>query len=91
MFYVVSYDITDTPRRNRVARVLEDFGDRVQYSVFECLLDQTLLERMIKRLQKVLKENEDSLRVYTLCANCEKVVKVIGLGEISKKEKYFIL
>jgi len=91
MFYIVSYDIPDTPRRNRVAKVLEDFGDRVQYSVFECLLDQKLLERMIERLQKVLKEEEDSLRVYTLCSNCERVIKVIGLGEISKKEKYYIL
>ena len=91
MLYVVSYDIPDTPRRTRIAKVLDDFGDRVQYSVFECLLDQKLLERMIERLQKVLKEEEDSLRVYTLCANCEKVVKVIGLGEVTKKEKFFIL
>lgn len=91
MFYVVSYDIPDTPRRNRVAKVLEDFGDRVQYSVFECFLDQKLHEKMIKRLQKVLNEEQDSLRVYTLCANCEKIVKVIGPGEIIKKEKYYIL
>ncbi|MEW6376162.1 MAG: CRISPR-associated endonuclease Cas2, partial [Thermodesulfobacteriota bacterium] len=43
MFYVVSYDIPDDQRRIKIAKILEDFGDRVQYSVFECLLEQDLL------------------------------------------------
>jgi len=91
MFYIVSYDIPDDPRRTKISKILEDFGDRVQYSVFECLLDQDLLEKMIERLEKVVKEDEDSVRVYALCANCEKVIKVIGQGEVTKEEKYYIL
>jgi CRISPR-associated protein Cas2 len=91
MFYVVSYDIPDDPRRTKVAKILDDFGDRVQYSVFECLLDKDLLEKMIDRLEKVVKLDEDSVRVYALCGNCEKVIKVIGQGEVTKEEKYYIL
>jgi len=91
MFYIVSYDIPDTPRRTRIAKILEDFGDRVQYSVFECLLEKELLEKMVDRLEKVVKAEEDSVRVYALCANCEKVIKVIGQGEVTKEEKYYIL
>jgi len=91
MFYIVSYDIPDTPRRTKIAKILEDFGDRVQYSVFECLLEQDLLEKMIDRLEKVVKEDEDSIRVYALCGSCEKVIKVIGQGEVTKEEKYYIL
>jgi CRISPR-associated protein Cas2 len=91
MFYVVSYDIADTPRRTKIAKILEDFGDRVQYSVFECLLEKELLGKMFDRLEKVVKDNEDSIRVYALCANCEKVIKVIGQGEVAKEEKYYIL
>jgi len=91
MFYIVSYDIPDTPRRTKIAKILEDFGDRVQYSVFECLLDQDLLEKMISKLEGVVKEDEDSVRVYTLCGNCEKVIKIIGQGEVTKEEKYYIL
>ena len=91
MFYIVSYDIPDTPRRTKVAKILEDFGDRVQYSVFECLLEKGLLGKMISRLEKVVKEEEDSIRVYGLCANCEKVIKVMGQGEVTKEEKYYIL
>ena len=44
MFYLVSYDIPDTKRRTKLAKTLEDFGDRVQYSVFECILDGVLLD-----------------------------------------------
>ena len=91
MFYIVSYDIPDTPRRTKIAKILDDFGDRVQYSVFECLLDQDLLAKMIDRLEKVVKLDEDSVRVYALCGNCEKVIKVIGQGEVTREEKYYIL
>jgi CRISPR-associated protein Cas2 len=91
MFYVVSYDIPDDPRRTKIAKILDDFGDRVQYSVFECIIDQDLLEKMVCRLEKVVKLEEDSVRVYALCANCEKVIKVIGQGEVTKEEKYYIL
>jgi CRISPR-associated protein Cas2 len=91
MFYIVSYDIPDTPRRTKISKILEDFGDRVQYSVFECLLDHDLLEKMCFRLEKVVKEKEDSVRVYALCGNCEKLIRVIGQGEVTKKEKYYIL
>jgi CRISPR-associated protein Cas2 len=91
MFYLVSYDIPDTPRRTKIAKILDDFGDRVQYSVFECIIDQDLLEKMIDRLEKVVKLEEDSVRIYALCGNCEKVIKVIGQGEVTKEEKYYIL
>jgi CRISPR-associated protein Cas2 len=39
MFYVVSYDIPEDRKRDRVSKTLLDFGARVQYSVFECILD----------------------------------------------------
>ena len=91
MFYLVSYDIPDTPRRTKIAKILDDFGDRVQYSVFECLIDKELLDKMLLRLQKVTKEAEDSVRIYALCGNCEKLIKIIGQGKVSKVEKYYIV
>lgn len=90
MFYIVSYDIPDDKRRNNVAKVLLDFGDRVQYSVFECIMDDVLREKMTSRLRKIIKE-EDSIRIYTLCAKCEKTIMVLGSGEITKDENVFIL
>lgn len=91
MLYLVSYDIPDTPRRTKIAKILDDFGDRVQYSVFECLIDGELLEKMTARLMKAVNEAEDSIRIYTLCGNCEKAIRIIGQGEVSKEEKVYIL
>ncbi len=91
MFHLVSYDIPDDRRRTKLAKVLKDFGDRVQYSVFECILDKELLDRMTARIKKVIAEEEDSVRIYTLCADCEKGVTVIGQGEVSQEEDVYIL
>ena len=37
-FYVISYDISDTKTRNQLAKILEGYGTRIQYSVFECYM-----------------------------------------------------
>lgn len=91
MRYLVAYDIPDTPRRTRVAKILDDFGDRVQYSVFECIMDKELLERMETRLRAVIVEDKDHIRIYSLCAACEKVMSIIGSGKVVKDEEYYIL
>lgn len=91
MFYVVSYDIPDTKRRTKLAKALEDFGDRVQYSVFECILDGDLLDKMVARISKIVLEEDDSVRIYALCAGCEKVIKAIGRGKATKTENVYIV
>lgn len=91
MFYLVSYDIPDDRRRVRLANVLKDYGGRVQYSVFECLLSQELFAKMISRIEAIIMETEDSVRIYGLCANCERVIRVIGTGEVSHDEEVYIL
>lgn len=90
MFYIVSYDIPDDRKRDRVSKTLLDFGTRVQYSVFECILDNKLLEKMTAKLSRIISD-EDSVRIYALCAKCEGVAKVLGKGEVTKDENVFIL
>lgn len=90
MFYIVSYDIQDDRRRTRTAKTLLDFGTRVQYSVFECIMDDTLLEKLVVRLREIA-DDEDSIRIYALCAKCEASVKIIGRGKITKDEDVFII
>lgn len=90
MFHVVSYDISDNRRRTAIAKTLLDYGSRVQYSTFECILDEKLLDDMIKRLSRIVSE-EDSVRIYVMCAKCEKVITILGHGEVSKDEKVFII
>lgn len=78
--YVVVYDIPDDRRRNRVAKWLQGHGLRVQYSVFECSLDEGRFRRLWQGLSKRIQVEEDSVRAYRLCPTCAAWVKVLGLG-----------
>ena len=91
MLYLVSYDIPDDRRRTKLAKALKDFGDRVHYSVFECLLDALHFDKMLSKIGDLVDEKDDSVRIYTLCANCEKAVKIIGTGELTKDEDVYII
>jgi len=85
MFVVVSYDIPDDKRRTRVAKTLEDYGTRVQYSVFEVNLDYRHIKEMRKRLEKTIEKTKDSIRFYTLCGACYKGIDVLGVGQAVEK------
>ena len=50
MFIIVCYDIASDKRRNKVAKKLKDFGERVQRSVFECILEDEKIKQLIKGL-----------------------------------------
>lgn len=90
MFHVVTYDISDDRKRDRAAKVLLDYGKRVQYSVFECVMDNEALKTLVSRLSG-LASGEDSIRVYSLCSGCERRIEVIGTGAVTKDENVIIL
>lgn len=77
-FIVVSYDIPDDKRRTKVSKVLEDYGKRVQYSVFECHVRLKDYERLQKRLRPLLVLKEDDIRFFHLCESCRRRAKVWG-------------
>ncbi len=76
--YVVVYDIPDDRRRNQVARTLEGYGERVQYSVFECLLTARQFENLWQALGKRIQAEEDSIRAYVLCDLCAGRTQILG-------------
>lgn len=78
LFYVVAYDIPDDKRRKKVADLLEGYGKRVQYSVFECLLTQAKYDELRKRLKKRVKLAEDSVRFYPLSRPALSQVEIWG-------------
>ena len=51
--YIVSYDIASDRLRNRIARTLEGYGRRVQYSVFECELSEKRYKELYEKLLKL--------------------------------------
>lgn len=90
MYYTVAYDITDDKRRNKVAKILKDFGTRIQYSVFECDTDRRALLRLQSQLEKVVNFSEDTITFYHLCGACEKQIDRIGLKKGLDKQSYIV-
>lgn len=80
LFYVVAYDIPDDKRRKRVSDLLEGYGQRVQYSVFECVLTQSKYDELRRRLRKRIKSAEDSVRFYPLSKHTLSQIEVWGIG-----------
>ena len=91
MLYVVSYDIPDDRRRLQTAKVLLDFGTRVQFSVFECVLEGDLYQQLLERLSGVIQSSEDRLRIYPLCASCTQDVVLLGEGKLTEDPDVYIV
>lgn len=86
MMVLVTYDVrTDTAsgqkRLRKVAKICENFGQRVQNSVFECLVDPAQWTVLRKRLTDVTDQRQDSLRFYFLGKNWKKRVEHVGAKE----------
>jgi CRISPR-associated protein Cas2 len=62
-----------------VAQACQDFGQRVQKSVFECSVSEAQFEEVMRRLLDIIEKTEDSLRVYRLTEPKDKHVQVYGL------------
>jgi CRISPR-associated protein Cas2 len=80
MLFLVAYDIPDDGTRTQIADELANWGHRVQYSVFECNLDQTRCRQMVARLRNLVCA-QDSIRVYRICQACAGEVILLGRGK----------
>lgn len=83
MLILVAYDVSTETRAGRrrlrrVAKVCQNYGQRVQKSVFECKVDKTTYEVLEKELLDEIDSNEDNLRLYRLSEPLEEHVKEFG-------------
>jgi len=86
MMVLVTYDVSTKTAEGRkrlrhVAKLCENFGQRVQNSVFECLVDPAQWADLRQRLVDKIKVEEDSLRFYFLGKNWKRRVEHIGAKE----------
>ena len=90
MLYLISYDIEDNRERTRLARILGSYGNRVQFSVFECELDAQELKELVRKVRsKIRLGDTDSIRIYSLCEKDER--KTIYLGAKPQKNPKTII
>jgi CRISPR-associated protein Cas2 len=90
VFVVISYDISDDGIRKKVANILLDHGVRVQYSVFECLVDAKTLDKLIDMLSPLIEES-DSIRVYQICEACLKKMVLLGSGDVTEEVMFHLV
>jgi len=86
LLVLVTYDVMTsssggTKRLRKVAKICQNHGQRVQNSVFECVVDATQFASLKIKLQSVIDEELDSLRFYRLGNNYENKVEHIGAKE----------
>ena len=75
---LVIYDITNTKRRNKLVKVLESYGYRVQKSAFELYVTRRQYEKLISSLKRIVNlDEDDNIKIYKLNSSNE----IITIGD----------
>lgn len=85
MLMIVAYDVADPKRLHKIARLCEDYGIRVQLSVFECRLEADRFDNFWANLHSILKPEEDSAVAYRVCTRCAREIRTAGTMVHSEK------
>ena len=96
MLVLITYDVntTDAAGRKRLRRIAKEcvnYGQRVQCSVFECMLDPVQYRTLEAKLLTIMDQEKDSLRFYELGANYEKKVRHFGVKASYMPEEPLLL
>ena len=96
MDVLVTYDIADTDglgglRLKRIAAACEKYGQRVQFSVFECRLSSTRLARMIGELEDIIDHQCDSVIVYRFPGQIDDATLRFGRSQSHKLGQPWVL
>lgn len=85
MLRLVAYDVRDPKRLRKVALACQDYGIRVEYSVFECDLSEELFKMLWNRLQDCIDPGQDRILAYRICGAC--VGAISSMGAITRPGK----
>ncbi|WP_075202547.1 CRISPR-associated endonuclease Cas2 [Vibrio mexicanus] len=81
MIWIISFDISDNKKRRRAVKVLEGYGHRTQFSVFECLVRRQQLRQIQTKLKKLI-EPSDKVLYYPVCGKDALCRYADGNGEV---------
>jgi CRISPR-associated protein Cas2 len=86
LFVVIAYDVNTEDsdgktRLRKVSKACQNYGQRVQNSLFECSIDYGTFLKLKKTLEKIIDNNKDSLRYYNLGNKWDGKVEHVGAKE----------
>ncbi|MCB9852809.1 MAG: CRISPR-associated endonuclease Cas2 [Phycisphaerales bacterium] len=91
MWHIICYDISDDRRRTRVARLLDDVGDRIQFSVFEVRLPAEAISHLVDRLEQEIDLQTDVVSCFAICEACRDRARTCGTGSPLTEELVWIV
>ncbi len=96
MLMLITYDVnTETregkKRLRKVAKQCMNYGQRVQNSVFECVVEPAMAKELKYKLRQIIDKEKDSLRFYNLGSNYKNKVEHIGAKPSMDVDDPFIL
>lgn len=91
MNMIIAYDIADDKRLMRVAKVMLDYGVRVQKSIFEVQITPPVFRILKDRVERIIVPEEDGVKYFPLCEKCAGTVEIIGQGQFTDPDsEYYI-
>lgn len=89
--YIIAYDITSDKIRDKVARCLELYGIREQYSLFKCNLSHRQFEQISSYINEIIDTQTDSVIYYPMCNSCAQNIVSFGITNPRKREELILL
>lgn len=86
IYCVVAYDVSLAKRRNKVIKIIEPYGRRINFSVYECMFTEAQLSAVKKKISEVVLEGVDQIAIYPICLSCYTKISYIP-EQIRKFEK----
>lgn len=86
MNMIVAYDIANPRRLSKIARVMKDYGFRVQKSIFEVEVDEAAFREMRRRTEAVMSLAEDGVKYFSLCGRCTDTLIALGIFTVVPEE-----
>ncbi len=93
MKYLITYDIINDKNRTKLSDLLETYGYRVNYSVFEIDINKTKLKKLLNKIEEkgLVDKKYDSMRFYHICENCvPKSFEISNKGDVFEEQELFI-
>ena len=85
---LIIYDISSTKKRNRLIKILEEYGVRVQKSAFEAQINDIKLAKLVQKIERRIKiEENDNIRIYKI----NKINEVVAFGNSSSVTEDLII
>lgn len=89
---LITYDVADDLRRERLATLLSGYGPRVQLSVFECMVrSKKEVKELRSKIHDIIDREEDQVRLYPLAKEAANRVVVMGAREIEERKDFWII